>query len=634
MIPNTIRGVPKPHVDLRALHGVPTRGLELQRSAALHIDPEAGRRAARCLRAPTTTPLSPENALAPSACQPISSRTVPEADPLREAFERLDMPGGPGRVRLLERNQESWNARWQAMKSAEREINVSYFSLERDPFGYAMLGLLLKKREEGVAIRVMTDAMADTFGNRGFKMKLRGQDYLQELVEHGVEIGVYNPILKRGDKIFGDDVAVYNPFKKEWQPMLSYAALASNHDKILEIDGRVSFTGGRNIGREYLVAPEDMPHSWRDTDVIIEGSGAARGLRAAVDIEFESEVNERVEEDFLYNFVKREGELIGAYAMMDIWLNAPQLTAAERRAAKDSPAYASRLANDLVAATVARMPSEGIDRELNGREMKKLREIAAELVTYPAMRGSSRDYDPRAELHNAEVKILDQTSAAGGRINTMAGALEELAAAAQKSIVIENPYVVLTEKMMEAFEEAASRGVEIIIGTNSPLSTDSAVTQAFFLEDWAYILARVPTARFFVATGERKLHAKVATMDDRLSIVSTYNLDLLSGYVNSEVGAAVWSESFNQELMGSFIEDLEEKDNGVVEYLIERDENGLAVLDDEGNPIPVFGPEDHLPPEVLEDYEGRRETWNGRRHWPWLQPLNHPPLRETRFYRK
>jgi len=619
-IPSTIRGVPRPTVNLHRLLGAPARGIELQRTAALRLDAEAGHRAARCLEAPTTTPLSPEQALAPGACRPVIDRpVVPKPDLLREAFDGLDLPGGPARVRLLERNMESWNARWQMMKGAEQEINTSYFSLENDPFGYAFLGLLLKKQQEGVDVRVITDAVADTWGTRGFKAKLwGGQDYLQELVGYGAEIGVYNPILGR------------------WKHGWDYAALASNHDKILEVDGKISVTGGRNIGREYLVAPEDMPYSWRDTDVIIEGQGAALGMREAVDVEFERDVNHRIKADLIYNFRKRDVELIGAYAMMDTWLHETPLSTAQRQAAKDNPRYAARLVGELVAATVARLPSEGIDRKPNGREMDKLREIATELISYPAMRGSGHDYDPRAEHHDAEVKIIDQTSVAGGRVNNLADALKTLAAAAQESIVLENPYVVLTEDMILALEAAAARGVEVIIGTNSPLSTDSKVTQAFFLEDWAYILARVPTARILVATGERKLHAKVATIDGKLSAVTTYNMDLLSGYVNSEVGALIWSESFREELMGSFIEDLEKEENGVLEYFIERDQDGFAVLDDQGKPIPVFGPEDHLSTEVLEDYEGRREAWGRRRRESWdaLEPLRHPPLSETLFYRK
>ena len=55
--------------------------------------------------------------------------------------------------------------------------------------------------------------------------------------------------------------------------------------------------------------------------------------------------------------------------------------------------------------------------------------------------------------------------------------------------------------------------MKITIVTNSLESTDSAVTQGFFLNDWKELEARVPSARIFVATGQRKFHAKAFVLD-------------------------------------------------------------------------------------------------------------------------
>ncbi len=110
-------------------------------------------------------------------------------------------------------------------------------------------------------------------------------------------------------------------------------------------------------------------------------------------------------------------------------------------------------------------------------------------------------------------------------------------------------------------------------------------------------------------------------MDDEVSIVSTYNLDLLSGYVNGEVGAAVRSESFAARMIEVFLDDMENPENGVLEYEILKDENGRAVLRD-GKPVPVFGPEDHLPQEVLDEYASRRRNWGIlRATLPYLRPV-------------
>ena len=61
--------------------------------------------------------------------------------------------------------------------------------------------------------------------------------------------------------------------------------------------------------------------------------------------------------------------------------------------------------------------------------------------------------------------------------------------------------------------EAAGRGVRITILTNSPLSSDNAMSQAVFLEQWPELLARLPGARLFVTGDRHNLHGKLAVFD-------------------------------------------------------------------------------------------------------------------------
>ncbi len=234
------------------------------------------------------------------------------------------------------------------------------------------------------------------------------------------------------------------------------------------------------------------------------------------------------------------------------------------------------------------------------------------------------------------MKVVDQTSLAAGRYNEIAPALTTLVRGAQERIVIQNPYVVLTNEEIDELARASANGVEIWFGTNSPSSTDSTVTQAFFLEDWAYILARVPNARFFVATGQNKFHGKMAIIDDQVSIVSSYNADWLSAYVNSEIGEITWSRERAADLMSDFMQEYNDPSNGVREYTIRRNADGSAVLVDRNagtgqppdwQPVVEYGPENHLSAKVLAEYARRRSDWRRRRSYlAQLAPLQHPPL--------
>lgn len=542
--------------------------------------------------------------------QRMESAARGEAPPsAAAAFDALStIGGGEVKARLLSANLDAWNGRWVDLERATKSIDASYFIFEKDPFGYAYLGHLLHKQMAGAHVRVMTDAMADTFGKNGFKMPGRGKDYLQELVNHGGEAFIYHPIWQRPfDALKG-----------------GFSVLASNHDKIQVVDGTWSVTGGRNVAKDYFADPRDMKEAWRDIDVALEGAGAARGLTAAFEAELGGTYARPVSADRLGNWVKRDLELLGAYQMMDLWLKDAPMAADAKDAARASPEQQKQLAEDLLARTLPRL-----QRAPNERELAFLRENATSLVHHLEARGSRHAYDANNhDVHAGDSKILDQTSTAGERVNDFAAGMTLLVRGAQKSVVIENPYVVLTEEMIKAMEEASQRGVTIEFITNSPLSTDSDVTQAFFLEDWAYLLARVPTARVWVTTGETKFHAKSAVIDDEISLVTTYNLDLLSGYVNSEVGAAVKSKDFAKELHAAFEADRADPRHGMLEYTIQRDAEGKAVLVD-GKPVVTFGPEDHLPKDVLEIYAKKRQTWGHtlRANLPYLEPLRHPSLR-------
>jgi putative cardiolipin synthase len=580
--------------------------------------------AAPAVKPAATAPVLKPEGLEPSTASTQHRRTAaltgaappppPVSASVAVAFDSLKAPGGPAMARILDDGLDAWNARMDLIENAKTSIDASYFIVEKDPYGFAFLGGLLKKQLEGVPVRMSIDAMADTFGKHGFKAPGKGKDFLQELVNHGGEAYVYHPLYERPlDALKGD-----------------YSVLASNHDKILVADGKVGITGGRNIAQDYYANPKDLKGAWRDMDVLLDGAGAAAGLKEAFDAELANGgASHAVSRDRLGNWDKKDIQMLGAYELMQVWLKAPPFTEDQKTALRGDPAAQAALAGELVKSALAQVQAdlpEQLRREPSKDDLEFLNQQATVLVTHLEARGSRARYDAGASsTHQTEAKIIDQTSAASGkRINNMAPALTALVEGATKRIVIENPYVVLTQDMIGALERASARGVQVDIITNSPLSTDSEVTQAFFLDDWKMILARCPNARIFVATGDRKFHTKSAVIDDDQTVVSTYNLDLLSGFVNGEVGAVVKSRELAADLTQAFEHDKADPANGFIEYTIQKDAEGKAVLKD-GQPMTVFGPEHHLSPELLETYRKKSNLWGNfvRNHVPQFKPLRH-----------
>lgn len=555
---------------------------------------------------------------------PVVTNAGPPGLPkdIDEAFETMPCTStGMAEVRRHADNVMAWNMKWDIVTAAKQSIDFSYFSIERDAYGYAYLGALLDAQLRGVQVTGVTDYMANSRGH-GFISTGLGADYMQELVAHGAKIGVYDTLGTRFDSALKDG--------------LTYKVLSSNHDKLSVADAgtpnAMGETGGRNVAGAYHQDPKDNAGSWRDDSVQLKGP-ATEGLVRALHRELNGPAVTFIKKD-IFNIDEHATELLVAKQLMDGWMNGPPLSDAEKKAVRADPAKRQALADQLVAEAVAKVKTLGHvperlrTKELTSGELGNVQEWAKALANDLELKGSRHRYDSLGGYHPAEVKILDQVGAAsaapGMRHNDIGPALFHLIQGAQKEIVIQNPYVVLTEEMMDAFAAASKRGVQITIVTNSPESTDSAVTQGFFLNDWKQFEERVPTARIFVATGERKFHSKAFVADGKVSGDTSYNADLLSGHINGEVGAVSRSEAVAQDLLTHIYDDLNEASNKFVEWTIQRDDKGNVVRGADGQPLAKVGPEQTVSKQLMQRYKPVMFLCDLITRHPLGAPLAHP----------
>lgn len=537
------------------------------------------------------------------------------------AFDKLvSTAHGTALVRRMTDNVMAWNMKWDLVNKASKRFDFSYFSIERDPYGYAYMGALLAAKLRGVDVRGITDWGSNSSGH-GFSMAGLGADYAQELASYGVDLRFYN--------------RPENRFKQFREDGVTFGVLASDHDKLAVADAGTDHaegeTGGRNVAGAYHQDPKDNPMSWRDDSVQIRGKDVTQGLLAALDREMDGPAVTRVRPDRV-NVKPRATELLVSYQMMESWMRGAPLTDAEKAEVRANPAKKQALADalfeDAVYRTVMMNAPDAIKlKGLTRAETRALKARALELANDVELKGSRGKYDALDNYVKAEVKILDQTGAAsakpGDRYNEIGPGILQLMRGARKHIVIENPYVVMTEPMMEAFEEAAKRGVRIDIVTNSPESTDSAVTQGFFLNDWKNFLDRVPTARIMVATGQRKFHTKAFVIDGKVSADTSYNADIFSSLVNGEVGAVSRSEPYAQDLLNAIQADLDEPANKFKEWSIKRDADGKAIKGEDGQPIAEYGPETDVNAKLLKRYKPMQLLTRLASKFELLSPLRH-----------
>lgn len=128
----------------------------------------------------------------------------------------------------------------QAILGARESIHLEYYIWQPDRTGRKLRDLLIRKAGEGVKIRFLFDGVGSL---------LLGRKFLRPMREAGIEIASALP----GASLF-----------ERWSFNLR------NHRKIVIVDGVVGFTGGMNIGDEYIGRNRSIGY-WRDTHLRLVG---------------------------------------------------------------------------------------------------------------------------------------------------------------------------------------------------------------------------------------------------------------------------------------------------------------------------------------------------------------------------
>lgn len=125
-------------------------------------------------------------------------------------------------TKLLTNGDQTFTNIIQAIESATHHIHIQYFIYRADEIGTKIRDALIKKAKSGVIVRFLYDGIGSN--------SLRNR-FLQPMKDVGIEVVAFDPILS------------------SWPlETVNYR----NHRKIVIVDGEIGFTGGLNIGDEYL----------------------------------------------------------------------------------------------------------------------------------------------------------------------------------------------------------------------------------------------------------------------------------------------------------------------------------------------------------------------------------------------
>jgi len=142
-------------------------------------------------------------------------------------------------VRILTDAHEKYPHLFVALRNAKRTIDLEYYIFRYDEIGLEIIDILIQKAKAGVKIRFLVDGM----GSIGLGMKV-----FARMRAAGIQAHYFAPL----------STLLYF-FKVNYR----------DHRKIVIIDEEIVFTGGINIGKEYLGNSERGP--WRDTSIELRG---------------------------------------------------------------------------------------------------------------------------------------------------------------------------------------------------------------------------------------------------------------------------------------------------------------------------------------------------------------------------
>jgi putative cardiolipin synthase len=440
--------------------------------------------------------------LAAAACLWAQASGAAADSPMAFVDAELARRAGQSGIYVLDSAAEALLARAWLVDNARESIEVQYFIWSTDNIGILAAEALLRAAERGVRVRVIVDDLLIDAPDKA----------LLALAAHPrIDIRIYNPQTSVGMPLERRLANVVTNFRGVNQRM---------HDKTLVVDGRIAITGGRNMAAEYFDYRHD--YNFRDRDALVLGA-AARAVQASFEAFWASELAVPVERLFdgdgiLEKHVRvDEAEIRQLYRELAEYARSPDNFAPEVRAAiADTPAAFERLAREV---------RWGEVRFVSDRPGKN---------------------ESRASLDG------------GGRTSS---ALGELVRGAKRRVVIQSPYLVMSDRAMEIFREVTARGVTVRVSTNSLASTDNLPAFSGYRNQRSTLLgmglqiyeykpapdSQRELARRAEQAGRKPpvaaLHAKTMVIDSRTVFIGTFNLDPRSENLNTEVGVVVHDEA-------------------------------------------------------------------------------------------
>ena len=423
------------------------------------------------------------------------------ADPMAFIDEQIAAHPGQTGAYVLDRGEDALRARAWLTDNARQSIEVQYFIWSTDKIGKLAAEALLRAAERGVKVRVIVDDIL---------IDAPDKSLLAFALHPNIDIRIYNPQHKVGTPIPKRLLNVALDFRGVNQRM---------HDKTFIVDGKLAITGGRNMADEYFDYHQE--YNFRDRDALLLGE-AVKAMRANFENFWASGLSVPVESRFDGLGLIKKRVRVDSAEVQQIYKDLHDYA--------QSPKNYSPQVRALIAATPESFP-------------RLARDVVWGQVDF---------------LHDRPGKNDNRMRLGGSGQTTKA--LAKLAEGARERIVIQSPYVVLSDKALAVFKKLIARGVRVRISTNSLAATDNIQAFSGYRNQRDKLLKMGievfeyrpdPEVRYQLLSHSAAnaklpifaLHAKSMVVDGQRAFIGTYNLDPRSENLNTEVGVVIHDAS-------------------------------------------------------------------------------------------
>jgi len=431
---------------------------------------------------------------------------------------------------LLDTGADSLALRVHLIRSARRSIDLQTFIFAEDDVGYLVLDELVKAARRGVRVRVLADQLFSIDDDTLLARLARAHA--------NFELRLYNPA-----------------FDKAATPPLEFAANIlccffrfnqRMHNKLLLIDDETGIAGGRNYENRYFDWDEEF--DYRDRDVLVTGPMAGRQMHASFEAFWSHERTRPMArlKDVNRRVLSPREPPAGPWSTPH-WQR-PERVAALSAQADDLAWIASHYADTALRVGQIDYFSDSPDKPLE-----------------PNNRADQ-------ELTRHIISLLEQ---------------------AQREIVMQTPYLVISRPARKVFRELRQRhpSMRVIVSTNSLAATDAFYVYALshkykkrYIKDFHFEIhefkpfpadvADMIIGYATLAGGERDdgyrkfdktplkragvrvgLHAKSIVIDGAVTLIGSHNFDPRSDNYNTESGFIIHDVPFAQALRASILRD-------------------------------------------------------------------------------